>query len=522
MDQMRVLIFPDGKQYEIVDKYSRDEISNLDTRLDDMYTRNMLDSLFNTKQDTLISGITIKTINGQSILGTGNIVFPTIPTEISAFNNDIGFITKNVTDLTNYYTKQNIESIVNTIKRNSYKKVQSLPLIGEEGITYLVGTKEPYEQYIWEDDEFISIGNTTVHLEGYVTGDNLTDNYLVFGSGSSAIKSSGYSITTSLTNNDSDIPTSKVLYSALSTKADSSSVYSKSESDERFVAGTVSDTATPNTIAIRDDGGRVRTLTPVNIHDAVNLEYFRNNAVETRYTNTKPTTSALGGIAAGTTFDNMSISDVLNKLFYPYVAPKINGITLRPNNGGTFEKGTTINLTGSTITITEGSDELTSLAIYDGSHKIAEINENIVGSNALNFSLAITSDKQLRVELTDASEKTVTINSPAFNFVYPYYRGKIAANGGINETVIESMTKVVQAKGTKTYSYDLSNQKAVFAYPKSYGALSAITDATGLPNIDIFERSEINITGLDGTSVEYYVYVMINASTNSLRFTYSY
>ena len=58
------------------------------------------------KQDTLKSGVNIKTINGESILGEGNIIIKggesgNIPTKVSELDNDAGYITKKQTD--NYY-----------------------------------------------------------------------------------------------------------------------------------------------------------------------------------------------------------------------------------------------------------------------------------------------------------------------------------------------------------------------------------------------------------------------------------
>ena len=58
------------------------------------YNKVETDSLVDTKQDNLVSGTNIKTINGQSVLGNGNIE---ITTE---------------TDLTNYYTKSETDSLV--------------------------------------------------------------------------------------------------------------------------------------------------------------------------------------------------------------------------------------------------------------------------------------------------------------------------------------------------------------------------------------------------------------------------
>ena len=50
-----------------------------------------IDHQDNTKQDTLVSGTNIKTVGGQSILGNGNIAFPS---------------------LANYYTKDEVDALI--------------------------------------------------------------------------------------------------------------------------------------------------------------------------------------------------------------------------------------------------------------------------------------------------------------------------------------------------------------------------------------------------------------------------
>ena len=61
----------EGLETQLSDFYTKEEIDNnhlvISSSLNDLNTR------LNTKQDTLVSGINIKTINNQSILGSGNI-----------------------------------------------------------------------------------------------------------------------------------------------------------------------------------------------------------------------------------------------------------------------------------------------------------------------------------------------------------------------------------------------------------------------------------------------------------------
>ena len=84
-----------------VGAYSKIEVDNLlanidiDGALTDYYDKTETDSLLNTKQGTLVSGTSIKTINGQTVLGSGNIE-----------------ITGGDVDLTNYYDKPQTETLL--------------------------------------------------------------------------------------------------------------------------------------------------------------------------------------------------------------------------------------------------------------------------------------------------------------------------------------------------------------------------------------------------------------------------
>lgn len=67
--------------------------------LSDYYNKSEIDTKVNNKQDTLVSGTNIKTINGTSILGSG----------------DINISGNGSADLSNYYTKDEINSILGNI-----------------------------------------------------------------------------------------------------------------------------------------------------------------------------------------------------------------------------------------------------------------------------------------------------------------------------------------------------------------------------------------------------------------------
>lgn len=135
-----------------------------------------------------------------------------IPKKVSDLNNDIGFITANVSNLANYPTTTTVNNMITTLKKNNYQVVATKPATGEEGITYLVGNDTPYEMWIYETVEgWIDLGSTTMDLTGYVQGTGLTDNQILLGSGNSNVKTSGKTVATTLGSDDSTVPTSKAV-----------------------------------------------------------------------------------------------------------------------------------------------------------------------------------------------------------------------------------------------------------------------------------------------------------------------
>ena len=243
----------------------------------------------------------------------------------------------------------------------------------------------------------------------------------------------------------------------------------------------------------------------------------------TVYTNEMATVNAIGGIAAGTTFNNMPVNEVLTKLLYPYVAPTVSA-TSNPN-GGTFEKGNNQQVTKITANVTKKSEKITKVEFLDG----AQVLETKTGTEvqnggpiAITTNIAVNSNKNFSVKVTDAAEKVYTANTGNFNFVYPYYMGVCADNAEINEALIKSLTKKIEGKGNKTHSFNCDFQRMIFAYPKSHGQLRQIIDPNNFDVTATFGVQEVNITGLDNTAQTYYVYVNSASTVSNFNMKFNY
>lgn len=129
--------------------------------------------------DDYIATINTKTINGQQIIGEGNINI-TVPTKTSDLTNDSGFITNAVNNLVNYYlksetyTKLEVNELIAQIQTASFEVVEELPEVGQPNIIYLVPRSveeenNGYDEYIYIDDTWEKIGSTDIDLTGYAT-----------------------------------------------------------------------------------------------------------------------------------------------------------------------------------------------------------------------------------------------------------------------------------------------------------------------------------------------------------------
>lgn len=249
-------------------------------------------------------------------------------------------------------------------------------------------------------------------------------------------------------------------------------------------------------------------------------EQFKAN---TLYTNEMPTVNDLGGIKAGTSFDNMPVNEVLTKLLYPYVAPVV-GANCTPN-GGTYECGNTQKVTRITANVTKKSEKITKVEFCDGS-TVLETKEGAEVANGGSISIVtdidVNTNKNFTVKVTDAENKTYSANTGSFTFVYPYYMGVCAEEADINEDLVKGLTKKIESKGNKSHSFTCDYQRMVFAYPKSHGALRSIIDPNNFDITGTFGRQEVSITGLDGKAVPYYVYVNSASTVSNFTVKFNY
>ena len=194
-----------------------------------------------------------------------------------------------------------------------------------------------------------------------------------------------------------------------------------------------------------------------------------------------------------------------------YVAPN-NFVLIANEMNGTFEHGTTITLNSVSWSFNKNSGTPSKLVLkISGEADIVIASGTIPTSGTYNLTKSITASTNAHLELTYEKGK-ITSNTVYATFFDPYYYGV-----GAVDTHPQTLTKLVQSKGTKTLSFSPNKQHIIFAYPKSYGDLKSIKDSNGFENINGFTKTE----GVGG--IPYIIYTSNEASTNTnFKLTFSY
>lgn len=109
---------------------------------------------------------------------------------LSDYNNDAEYITNTVTDLINYYTKNDVDNLINAIHTLDIQIVTELPTENISHTTiYLKGTEtsgtNDYEEWIYTvNNSWELIGSTAVDLTGYLKTEDADKKYIKKMSGS--------------------------------------------------------------------------------------------------------------------------------------------------------------------------------------------------------------------------------------------------------------------------------------------------------------------------------------------------
>ena len=260
------------------------------------------------------------------------------------------------------------------------------------------------------------------------------------------------------------------------------------------------------------------TLTPEEINNIVSNGML--------YSTDVPTVNAFGGIPAGWTAKDKPMTEVIDQLLHPWVAPVVKATTTP--NGGVFEKGDTKTINAVHVDITRKSAAIKKVEILtnNAGNAVGTLADGVTAGGSFNVTITEAALSSVNTfytaKVTDSEDKVTSANSGTFTFVYPFYYGAVNVAAPTAD-IVKALTKKVEVKGNKAYTFTTANNRACFAYPKAYGNINKILDANGFDSTGTFVKSEVSITGLDGTAQAYYVYTMSAPATiTNFKYTFQF
>lgn len=250
----------------------------------------------------------------------------------------------------------------------------------------------------------------------------------------------------------------------------------------------------------------------------------------------------IGGIQKGQVLGDLTVKEVLNKLLFPQVAPQIK-LTIYGN--GVYEKGQEVTIRGGYIQTTKGSGNINTIGLskFDKNWRESSVFSYYADGNEKYqkdfvyrfedeqktiFPLTVTEDTQFRARIF------CNVGGPggysqdgdwnSVKFVYPFYVGVCAEDAVIDEALVKGLTKKVHRGITTTSTFTCDNQRIIFAQPKNdtIPRINTIKDSNGFEIIDSFTVMEMQITGLDGTAQDYYVFVNEPSTVTNFKVVFDY
>ena len=242
------------------------------------------------------------------------------------------------------------------------------------------------------------------------------------------------------------------------------------------------------------------------------------------YTNLTPTAVSIGGIPAGSTFDNMTMQEMWDALLYPYQTPVFSSFTSSMSTpievGGTIPAGSVTFLWNTT----------NSSNIAANSIKI----DDITAGNTLASGLANTGTTAISIsEITNVMATshqwkiTATNTKGAFlsRTLNVYWQWKIyygeSALTDLTETDVEALrVGTLAANVSGNYSFNAGEYKWI-CYPTSFGLKTTFKDAS--TNFDVAMQPALtkSITNSQGVSTNYYCHRTVNKLGGSITIAIS-
>lgn len=183
---------------------------------------------------------------------------------------------------------------------------------------------------------------------------------------------------------------------------------------------------------------------------------------------------------------------------------KVFPTTLSVFGGGTYDEGTT-----QVVTVTWKLQKNGQTLTPDS---VTVNGETVDPATGYKVFTDVTTTTTYRVAVVYKGKTYNGSTTATFKKTYYRYYGALPVGtsvGSITEPMITSLKKEVCTSASATLTYNLEDQRAVYAYPSTFGLLTKVLDdATSMPYDDFVKEQEMVIDGEN-----YYIYALQNPSS---------
>ena len=221
-----------------------------------------------------------------------------------------------------------------------------------------------------------------------------------------------------------------------------------------------------------------------------------------------------GSVTVDDALNETSVNPVQNKVITEQINSmnellaqldeKVFPTTLSVSGGGTYDEGTSQTVMVSWKLMKNGQTLTPDSVTVNG--------ESVDPATGYKVFTDVTTTTTYRVVVVYKGKTYNGSTTATFKKTYYRYYGALPVGtsvGSITEPMITSLKKEVCTSASATLTYNLEDQRAVYAYPSTFGLLTKVLDdATSMPYDDFVKEAEMVIDGEN-----YYIYALQNPSS---------
>jgi hypothetical protein len=230
------------------------------------------------------------------------------------------------------------------------------------------------------------------------------------------------------------------------------------------------------------------------------------NGKDINFTDSNPIPNSVGSFAAGSTFSNVHITDMIRGILYPYVAPIVTlSTTWSSIERSIFNQVLSFSYSITKVIASSSITSITTTPLFWSSTSAAitylnaspTINRNVSDYVTYSYIPSVSGIQTFTLSVRDNLGATVSA-SIGINIVYPIFYGvssTASATASTVQSLLASFNKIISNNPNQTISYSGNGVCLYYCVPAIYNtgaSVSSFIDETNAPGFNQYTAFRIN------------------------------